>query len=299
MQFEWKGVFPAVTTQFHQDLSLDLDLTAKHLQVLLDSGVTGFVMLGSLGENVSLSRDEKRAVLKCALEVANGKIPVVSGVAEFSGHDAATFSKEVEQLGVNGLMVMPAMSFRPDKEEIKAHYLTVAKATGLPVMIYNNPISYHADVTPEILVELAEQPNLVAIKESCGDTRRITDIINTVGDRYALFGGVDDLILEATMLGAVGWVAGVGLAFPKENQYLWDLMMAGKWAEAVEIYRWFSPLLHLDIGTKFVQKIKLCLQEVGLGTEYVRLPRVPLTGAIREESLAIIREGIEKRPTIA
>ena len=298
MKTDWKGVFPAATTQFREDLSLDLDATCAHLDVLIDSGVSGLVMLGSLGENVTLSREEKREVVKAALATAAGRVPVLGSVAELSTAAAAEWARELEDLGAQGAMVMPAMAFRPDREETKAHYLGVANATALPLIVYNNPISYHADVDAEMFGELADQENLVAIKESSGDVRRITDIVNAVGDRYAIFGGVDDLALEATMLGATGWIAGIGLAFPKANQKLWDLMMAKDWDAARKLYRWYTPLLHLDVGTKFVQNIKLAIQEVGLGTEYVRLPRLPLSGEARERVLRTVREGIERMPSL-
>ena len=278
----WKGVFPAVTTQFTKDLELDLDATAKHLDSLIASGVSGLVMLGSLGENVTLTLEEKREVVRTAIAVSAGRVPVLSGVAELSTHAAVGWMQELEKLGADGAMVMPAMAFRPDREETLAHYRTVAGKTSLPIIVYNNPISYHADVTPEMFVELAEEQNLVAIKESSGDTRRITDIINAVGGRYVIFAGVDDLAMECAMLGATGWIAGIGLAFPEENQRLWELMMAGDWDRAREIYRWYTPLLHVDVGTKFVQNIKLAIQEAGLGSEWVRLPRLPLAGAERE-----------------
>ncbi|RYG24462.1 dihydrodipicolinate synthase family protein [bacterium] len=298
MKVDWNGVFPAVTTQFREDLSLDLDATSRHLEVLIDSGVKGLVMLGSLGENVALTREEKREVVRAALKTANGRVPVLGSVAELSTEAAKDWVRDLENMGAQGAMLMPAMAFRPDAEETKAHYLSVAQATSLPIIVYNNPISYHADIDAEMFAELASQDNFVAIKESSGDVRRITDIINKVGDRYVIFAGVDDLALECAMLGATGWIAGIGLAFPKENQRLWDLMMAGKWDEARTLYRWYTPLLHLDVGTKFVQNIKLAIQEVGLGTEYVRLPRLPLTGEAREKALRIIREGIEKRPSL-
>jgi 4-hydroxy-tetrahydrodipicolinate synthase len=298
MKVDWKGVFPAVTTQFREDLSLDLDATARHLQVLIDSGVSGLVMLGSLGENVSLTLDEKREVIRTALSVASGKIPVVGGVAELNSNSAAKWTRELESLGAQGAMVMPSMAFRPDREETMAHYRTVARSTGLPIIVYNNPISYHADVTPEMFGELAQEENLVAIKESSGDVRRLTDLINEVGDRYVLFAGVDDLALESVLLGATGWIAGIGLAFPKENQRLWDLAVAGEWEQARQLYRWFTPLLHLDVGPKFVQNIKLVIQEVGLGAEYVRLPRLPLTGADRARVLETLQRGLERRPSL-
>ncbi|CAN5713340.1 dihydrodipicolinate synthase family protein [soil metagenome] len=295
---DWKGVFPAATTQFHEDLSLDLDATAAHVEAMIDSGITGLVMLGSLGENVALTLEEKREVMRTALRVANGRIPVLSGVAELNTASAVAWVQELERLGVQGAMVMPCMAFRPDREETMAHYGTVAESTSLPLIVYNNPISYHADVVPEMFAELAKYENLVAIKESSGDVRRITDIINEVGDRYTIFAGVDDLALEAILLGATGWIAGIGLAFPKENQRLWELASTGQWEKARELYRWYTPLLHLDVGLKFVQNIKLAIQEVGLGTEHVRLPRKPLSGPERDRVLGIIHKGLENRPTL-
>ena len=292
----WKGVFPAATTQFHRDLSLDLDGTAAHIDTLIKSGVTGLVMLGSLGENVTLSLEEKREVVRCAISASGGRVPVLSGVAELSTHAACEWVAELEKIGAAGAMVMPCMAFRPDREETLAHYRTVARSSSLPMIVYNNPISYHADVTAEMFHELASEKNLVAIKESSGDVRRITDIINAVGDRYILFGGVDDLALESVLLGATGWIAGIGLAFPNENQRLWELATAGKWEEARKLYRWYTPLLHLDVGLKFVQNIKLAIQEVGLGREWVRLPRLPLVGIERDRVLATVRKAIESRP---
>jgi 4-hydroxy-tetrahydrodipicolinate synthase len=298
MRPNWKGVFPAVTTHFKRDLTVDLKSTGAHIERLIESGVQGLVMLGSLGENVTLSREEKRDVLKVALAVASGRVPVLSGVAELSPMAACEWVRELEALGADGAMVMPSMAFRPDREECLAHYRAVSNCTGLPLIVYNNPISYHADVTPEMFVELADCPNLVAIKESSGDVRRITDLINTVGDRYILFTGVDDLALESIMLGATGWIAGVGLAFPEENQRLWDLATSGNWEAARNLYRWYMPLLHLDVGSKFVQNIKLAIQEVGLGQEWVRLPRLPLAGEERERVLRVVRHAIEHRPDL-
>jgi len=297
-QIDWRGVFPAVTTQLKQDQSLDLDATARHLEVLIDSGVTGLVMCGSLGENQCLAPDEKRAVVRRAVEVAAGRIPVLSGVAEMSTAAAVQYVNDLESLGADGAMVLPAMVYKTDRAETLAHFRTVATSTKLPILIYNNPVGYTVDITPSMLAELADLPNLQAIKESSADTSRITDIVNEVGDRYAIFAGVDTLALESAMLGAVGWIAGVGLAFPTENQRLWDLAVAGEWEKARDIYRWFMPLLRLDLGPHFVQKIKLALQETGLGTEWVRAPRLPLSGAERDEVLDIIRTGIANRPTL-
>jgi len=294
----WSGVFPAVTTQLKKDQSLDLEATARHLEALMASGVTGLILCGSLGENQTLSPTEKRKVVELAVKVAAGKIPVLSGVAETSTAAALEYAKDCESLGADGLMLMPAMAYKGDRRETLAHFQTVAKGCGLPIMIYNNPISYANDITPEMLAELGKIKNFVAVKESSGNTRRITDIHNEVGGRFALFTGVDDLVLECAVLGIDGWVAGTGIAFPNENQYLWELTVAGRWEEARAIYRWFTPLLHLDVHVHFVQYIKLAVQECGLGAEWVRSPRLPLTGAERREVLAIIRKGIQERPAI-
>ncbi|MBV9851561.1 MAG: dihydrodipicolinate synthase family protein [Armatimonadetes bacterium] len=294
----WKGVFPAVTTQLKRDQSLDLDATARHLDVLLESGVQGVVMLGSLGENNSLEPEEKRRVMEMAVKTMSGRVPVLSGVSEYSTAAACRYAHDMERLGADGLMLLPAMAYKADPRETMAHFRTVARASGLPIICYNNPLAYHVDITPEMFAELADEETLVAIKESSGNVRRITDIINALGDRYTIFTGVDDLALESALLGAEGWIAGVGLAFPRENQSLWDLATGGQWEKARELYRWYMPLLHLDIPIKFVQYIKLAIQEVGLGAEWVRAPRLPLEGAEREAVLTIIRRGIETRPQL-
>ena len=295
---KWKGVFPAATTQFKQDQSLDLDSTAQHLEALLASGISGLVMLGSLGENNALTRDEKLQVMKTAIDVAAGRVPVLSGVSETSTQAACEYARAVENVGVDGIMLLPAMVYKADPRETMAHFRTVAAASDLPIICYNNPVAYTVDITPEMFAELADEPKFVAIKESSGNVRRITDIFNIVGDRYTIFTGVDDLALESVLLGAEGWIAGVGLAFPRENQYLWELATSGQWEKAREIYRWYMPLLHLDIPIKFVQYIKLAIQECGLGSEWVRAPRLPLVGEEREQILKIIRAGLEKRPNI-
>jgi dihydrodipicolinate synthase/N-acetylneuraminate lyase len=295
----WSGVFPAITTQMHKDGSIDLEATAKHADALIRSGVTGLVFLGSLGENQMLTPEEKRLVIREMSLAVDGRVPVLSGVAEAATAEAARYARDCEAAGADGLMVMPPMVYKsPDLSETLAHFRSVASATGLPIMIYNNPISYGNDITPEAFAELAKVPNFVALKESAGDTRRITDLHNTVGDRYAIFTGVDDLAVESAILGIDGWVAGTGIAFPAQNQLLWELMQAGEWKQAVELYRWFTPLLHLDTKVKFVQYIKLCVQECGLGSEWVRAPRLPLTGTERKQILAIIHEGIEKAPKV-
>jgi 4-hydroxy-tetrahydrodipicolinate synthase len=295
----WKGVFPAVTTPFHSDLRLDLNFLERHLEVLLDSGVTGFVLMGSLGENLALTWDEKFEILKTTLRVAAGKVPVLTGVAETSTAQAALYTQKCAELGVDGIMLMPAMVYKADPDEALAHYRTVAKATDLPILIYNNPIAYHVDLTPPMLEILCnESDRFVAIKESAGDVRRITDIRNHIGNRLTIFAGVDDLALESVFLGAEGWVAGIGLAFPYENQRLWELATRGQWDEARELYRWYTPLLHLDVGLKFVQNIKLATQATGYCPEHVRLPRLPLSGAERDRVIRIIEEGIARRPKL-
>lgn len=294
----WSGVFPAITTQFKKDRSLDLKATVRHVEALVESGITGLIVLGSLGENTTLSLDEKLSVLESALKTVSGRIPVLSGVAEITTAGACGYVKAAEKRGADGFMVMPAMIYKADRDEALAHFRTVGRATGLPWMLYNNPIAYHVDVTPPMLNELASMKNLIALKESSGNTRRITDIHNEVGARYSIFTGVDDLALEAAILGIDGWVAGTGIAFPRENQYFWELTREGKWDEARAMYRWFTPLLHLDTHVKFVQYIKLAIQEAGLGAEWVRAPRLTLIGEERKQVLKIIHEGLDKRPTL-
>jgi dihydrodipicolinate synthase/N-acetylneuraminate lyase len=294
----WSGVFPAITTQMRKDGSLDLDATAKHAEALIESGVTGMIFLGSLGENQALIPEEKRRVIQTMVTAVSGRIPVLSGVAESSTAEAVRYVRDCEELGLDGFMLMPAMLYKGDPRETITHFRTAARATGLPIMIYNNPISYANDVTPEMFAELADVKNFVALKESSGNTRRITDLHNVVADRYAIFTGVDDLALESAIVGIDGWVAGSGIAFPEENQYFWELTRKGDWEKAREIYRWFTPLLHLDVHTKFVQYIKLAVQETGLGSEWVRRPRLPLTGDERKQILQVIRDGTGKRPQI-
>jgi dihydrodipicolinate synthase/N-acetylneuraminate lyase len=294
----WSGVFPAITTQLKRDESLDLEATSQHVDVLIKSGVNGIIFLGSLGENQPLGPDEKRLVIEAMVKAVNGRVKVLSGVAENSTAEASRYARDVENLGVDGIMLMPAMLYKGDPRETMTHFRTVARASGLPIMIYNNPLSYANDLTPELFAELADEKKFVALKESSGDVRRITDLHNTVGNRYALFTGVDNLALEASILGIDGWVAGSGIAFPDENHYFWELTRRGEWERAREFYRWFTPLLHLDVSTKFVQYIKLAVQECGLGKEYVRAPRLMLTGVERKRILKIIHDGIKNRPKI-
>lgn len=294
----WSGVFPACTTQLNEDQSLDLPATARHLEALISSGVSGLIMCGSLGENQTLEPEEKRAVVRCAVDTARGRVPVLSGVAESSTAAAIRYVRDVQKLGASGVMLMPPMSYKGDPREAVAYFRAVARGGGLPIMIYNNPISYANDITPALFAELADEEKFVALKESSGDPRRVTELHNAVGGRYAIFTGVDDLLLEASILGIDGWVAGTGIAFPRENQHLWELTRAGRWDEARQFYRWFQPLLKLDTHGHFVQYIKLCEQETGLGAEWVRAPRLPIVGDERERVLKIIREGIHTRPVL-
>ncbi len=294
----WHGVYPAATTHFHADYSLNLPAFQTHLDQMIKAGVHGMVVLGSVGENTAHDYDEKMTVLAAAKEAIAGRVPVLSGVAEFTTATACRYAKDCEKLGIDGLMVLPAMVYKSDPRETLAHFRSVARASGLPVMIYNNPPAYSTDVTPEMFVELADEPTIVSIKESSGDTRRITDLINLTGDRYILFSGVDDLVLESALLGAVGWISGLVNAFPAENRALWDLILAQKWTEALELYRWYTPLLHLDVHVKLVQYIKLAAQETGLCSETTRPPRLALEGAEREKVLGIIRKAIANRPKL-
>jgi 4-hydroxy-tetrahydrodipicolinate synthase len=297
-QHPWTGVFPAITTQFRQDLSLDLEGTARHLEALIDSGVQGIIVCGSLGENQTLDPAEKRKVVELAVQVAGKRLPILSGVAETSTNAACQYVKDCEALGASGFMVMPAMVYKADDREVMNHFRRVASATKLPWMLYNNPVGYYTDVTPRQFAELADVKNLVALKESSANTRRVTELHLECGDRFAIFTGVDDLVLESAVLGIDGWVAGSGIAFPKENQYFWELTRANKWDEARCMYQWFYPLLKLDTHLKFVQYIKLAVQATGLGAEWVREPRLPLSGQERERVMEIINKGIANRPKL-
>jgi len=296
MTVTWQGVFPAATTEFKPDQTLDLPATAKHIDAMIKAGVHGMIVLGTVGENCSLDAKEKLEVIWAAKEAIGGRVPLLTGVAECTTTAACRFAQEAQKAGVDGLMVLPAMVYKADGREAMAHFRAVAKATDLPIMIYNNPVSYSVDITPPMFAEMADEKKFVAIKESSENVRRITDLRNTVGDRFLLFAGVDDLALESVMLGATGWVSGLVNAFPAENRLLWDLAKAGRWDEAVKFYRWYTPLLHLDTHVKLVQYIKLANAECGMGNEITRAPRLPLEGKEREEVLKIIRDAIRTRP---
>jgi 1-pyrroline-4-hydroxy-2-carboxylate deaminase len=294
---DWHGVFVALPTQFDSDLQLDVDATMWHLDSLIAAGVHGMVVLGSIGENTSLSAEEKRSVLRAAVETAAGRVPVLSGVAEFTTAEACRYAADAEAMGADGLMVLPAMVYRADAREAISHFRMVAGASSLPILVYNNP-RYGVDLRAEMFGELADVPTIVAVKEASGDTRRLTDIINAVGDRFTLFAGMDDTVLESVMLGARGTVFGLVNAFPRETMRLWDLATRGEWEEARALYRWFMPLLHLDDHAKLVQYTKLACQECGYGSERVRMPRLALEGEERARILAIIHSALANRPAV-
>lgn len=296
MKVNWRGVFPAVCTQFNADYSLNIPGTLSHIDAQLSAGIHGIVMVGSVGENTALEPGEKRELLKATVSHVSKKVPVLVGVAEYTTSQACRWAEDAAKIGADGLMVLPPMVYKSDDRETIAHFRTVAKATDLPIMVYNNPPAYKVDITPEMFVEMADEPKFACIKESSDNPRRITDIINLTKDRYVLFAGVDDLFLECMMLGAVGWVSGLINAFPHENRMIWDLASAGKWKEALDIYRWYTPVLHLDTHIKLVQYIKLASAECGFGTELCRPPRLPLVGAERERVLKLIRTAIVTRP---
>lgn len=298
MQINWSGVFPAATTQFNADESINMPATLAHLDAMLEAGINGLVMLGTVGENCSLSQEEKIEVLAATVKHVNGRVPVLTGVSEYTTTQAQNFARAAKQAGVDGLMVLPPMSYKADATEIVTHIRGVAAATDLPIMVYNNPACYGVDVSAEAVAELSQVPNIVAVKEASDDPRRLTDIANLVSDDFVLFCGVDDLALESIALGAHGWISGLVNAFPQENRLMWDLATSGNYEEARKVYRWYTPLLHLDTKPKLVQYIKLAVQECGYGRELCRNPRLNLVGEEREEVLNIIRTAIATRPNI-
>ncbi|HLY56788.1 MAG TPA: dihydrodipicolinate synthase family protein [Stellaceae bacterium] len=294
----WRGVFPAATTQFRPDLSVDLDATQGNLDALIRDGVHGLVLLGTCGENNSLEPEEKRRVLAAACETVAGRVPVIAGVSELTTPRAAAFAADAEAIGADALMVLPAMVYVPKEHELAAHFRTVATATNLPIMLYNNPPAYRVNITLPVLRSLADCANIVAIKESAPDTRRFTDLANAFGDRFVLMAGLDDVALEGLMLGAEGWISGLTSAFPRESVALYEAAARGDLARALRIYRWFMPLLHLDAEHDLVQSIKLAEQIMGRGAERVRPPRLPLEGARRAEVTAMVEAAAATRPVV-
>lgn len=292
----WTGVYPAATTQFTADDQIDIAATQEVLTALVDDGVDGLIILGTCGENNSLLPEEKRAVMRAAVEAVGGRVPLVAGVSELCTARATEFARDAEGIGMDALMVLPAMVYVPTSQELATHLRTVAEATGLPVMLYNNPPAYRVSIDFETLDALADIPNIVAIKESAPDPRRFTDLINRYGDRFSVMAGLDDVALEGLMLGATGWVSGLTNAFPRESVALVAAANRGDWIEARRIYRWFMPLLHLDAEHDLVQSIKLAEQIMGRGSERVRMPRLPLAGARRAEVVAMVEEAARTRP---
>ncbi|HVR06754.1 MAG TPA: dihydrodipicolinate synthase family protein [Thermoanaerobaculia bacterium] len=293
----WRGVFPAITTPFKPDLSIDFDFLRRHVGWLIEQGCQGIVPLGSLGEGGTLSFDEKAAVLAACREAAAGRAPVVAGVAALSTAGAVELARQAAAHGCEGLMVLPPYVYVGDWRETAAHFRAVIGATPLPCMLYNNPIAYRTDVSPQGLAELcAALPNLAAVKESTGDVRRVTAIRALLADRIAIFIGVDDLLVEGVQAGAVGWIAGLVDALPAESVRLFELAAAGRIAEARRLCDWFLPLLRLDTVPKFVQLIKLVQAEVGMGSPTVRPPRLELADAERDAALALIRDCLGRRP---
>jgi len=298
MQVNWRGVYPAVTTQFNEDYSIDYQANGAMLNRLIEEGVHGIVVCGTVGENCSLSSEEKREIMSQALAVANGRVPVISGVAETTTAAAIQYAKDAEAIGINGLMVMPGMVYRSTEREAIHHYQQVARATQLPIMIYNNPVSYGVDLSIEGMKSLTEESNIVAVKESTEDTRRISELYSAFGDRFIVFGGVDDVALESLMLGATGWISGLTNVFPKESVAIYNLAMQGQFEQARKLWRWFLPLLRLDTVPTLVQCIKLAEQLAARGSERVRAPRLPLEGAEREHVEKIYHQAMATRPDI-
>jgi 4-hydroxy-tetrahydrodipicolinate synthase len=294
----WAGVFPAATTQFKPDLSIDFAATQKVQDGLVRDGVHGLIVLGTCGENNSLESEEKRDLLRAAVEAVNKRVPVLVGVSEFDAKRAIAFARDAEKLGADGLMVLPAMVYVPTEAELAAHFRAVAEAVSLPIMLYNNPPAYRVSVSIETMRRLADCPNIVCLKESAPDTRRFTDLFNAVGDRFILFAGLDDVALEGLILGARGWVSGLTNAFPKESLALYQAIIANDLDKARAIYRWFMPLLHLDAEHDLVQSIKLAEQIMGRGSERVRPPRQSLAGARRDEVVALVERAASTRPKL-
>jgi 4-hydroxy-tetrahydrodipicolinate synthase len=296
---KWQGIFPAVTTKFHPNEELDHAEMEKHFEFQIQNGVHGLVTCGSLGEASTLSFDEKLAVTNTAIKVANGRVPVLANVSETRTANAIRFVEQARELGVDGFMVMPSVLYAADAREAKDNLRTIAAAAKLPIMVYNNPVTYKVDLTPEDFQELADCEQIVAIKESTDNIRRITDLRNAVGTRYQLFMGVDDLSFEGLAVGADGLLAGLVVAFPAETVALYKLMKAKRYDEALKLYQWFMPLLHLDVSTKLVQNLKLVEALAGVGNENVRRPRQPLQGAEREKVTAIVKQALATRPDLS
>ncbi|MCF0038784.1 dihydrodipicolinate synthase family protein [Dyadobacter fanqingshengii] len=294
----WQGVFPALLTPFKSDDSIDFDLFRKNLEVQIEAGVTGAIVSGSLGEASTLTKAEKVELVKYAKSIVAQDFPIVVCIAEQSTAEAVSLAKEAEAAGADGLMVLPPMRYKADDHETVVYFKTIAQSTSLPLMIYNNPVDYKIEVTLQMFEQLAEIPNVHAIKESTRDVSNVTRLYNRFGDRFKVFCGVDTLIMEEVMLGCDGVVGGLVDAFPKETVAIFNLVKAGLYKEALAVYRWYLPLLELDIHPKLVQNIKLAATKAGIGSEFVRAPRLVLEGAEREKVLAIIDQAISTQPAL-
>jgi len=281
ININWQGVYPAVTTQYFDDMSINFVSTQKMIDSLINEGVDGIIALGTVGENCSHTREEKRAILEAVKTVVAGRVPVLSGVAETSTQFAIEYCQMCEEVGIDGLMVLPGMVYRSNEAEAIHHYQQIARNCNLPIMIYNNPVTYGVDVSVEGMAVLANETNIVSIKEATEDTRRISELYAAFNDRFIIFGGVDDIALESLMLGCTGWISGLTNVFPQESVAIYKLAKAGRYQEALEIWRWFLPLLRLDTIPTLVQCIKFCEQLAGRGSEVTRAPRMPLVGEER------------------
>ncbi|MDC9721792.1 MAG: dihydrodipicolinate synthase family protein [Urechidicola sp.] len=298
MSIEWKGVMPAVTTKFSKNDILDLQMFETNIKAQIDAGVHGIVLGGTLGEASTLLKKERRTLTKATVNLVNGKIPVLMNIAEQSTKGAIEAAKIAEQDGASGLMMLPPMRYKAGDRESVKYFKSVAKSTQLPIMIYNNPVDYKIEVTLDMFEELLMCDNIEAVKESTRDISNVTRIKNRFDDRLKIMTGVDTVALESLLMGADGWVAGLVCAFPKETVAIYELQKAGRIQEAIEIYRWFLPLLELDINPKLVQNIKLAETYTNIGTEFVCEPRLPLFGDERKYVISIIEEGLITRPTL-
>ncbi len=298
MNIEWKGVFPALLTPFTQDDQLDIPLFEKNLQAQLDAGVSGVIIGGSLGEASTITSDEKEKLVKAAVNYVKGRIPVLMNIAECTTKDAVAQAKLAENWGATGLMLLPPMRYKSDERETVTYFKAVAQVTHLPIMIYNNPVDYKIETTLDMFEELIVLPNIQSVKESTRDVTNVSRMKNRFGDRIKILCGVDTLAMEELCLGADGWVAGLVDAFPAETVAIYKLVKAGKIEAAAKIYRWFMPVLELDIHPKLVQYIKLAAMQTGIGSEYVRAPRLQLEGTERQNVLQTIDEAISNRPKL-
>ncbi|BFM42175.1 dihydrodipicolinate synthase family protein [Flavobacterium sp. CFS9] len=298
MSIQWKGVMPAVTTKFTADDKLDFRMFEVNLQAQLEAGVEGIILGGTLGEASTLLEDERRELVKNTVSLVNNQVPVIMNIAEQTTRAAILAANKAEQDGAKGLMMLPPMRYKASDFETVTYFSEVAKNTSLPIMIYNNPVDYKIEVTLDMFEELLKFDNIQAVKESTRDISNVTRMINRFGDRLKILSGVDTLALESLLMGSDGWVSGLVCAFPKETVAIYKLAKAGRIDEALKIYRWFLPLLELDINSFLVQNIKLAEVATGIGTEYVRAPRLPLQGAEREKVLDIIAKSLASRPTL-